>query len=81
MMLYYSQHTLFKSFIAMTLVSLLSIYTFGASMEELDEKRALIAMRTIGHQLLESAGDCDSRVMPIESRRTNSKYHLRIHSA
>ncbi len=31
-----------------------------------DEKRTMVAMRTIGHQVLLSIGDSDSRIMPIE---------------
>ena len=38
----------------------------SAADEVIGEKRIKVAMRMIGHEVLMSLGDCESRIMPIE---------------
>ena len=45
---------------------LLPFVAKSAPDEEVLEKRIKVAMRMIGHEVLTSLGDCESRVMPIE---------------
>ena len=39
----------------------------SSAQEDLEEKQIKVAMRMIGHEILMSMGDCDSRVLPIEN--------------
>lgn len=56
----------YKQLWSLVLLCLFPFVTNGATEEVISEKRIEIAMRMIGHEVLMSLGDCESRVMPIE---------------
>ena len=45
---------------------MLPIAANSSTEEEIYEKRIKVTMRTIGHEVLTSLGDCESPVLPIE---------------
>lgn len=68
-MLYGFEQFLFRTFIAIIFAASVPGLSYAISADEVVEKRIHIAMRAIGHELLVSAGDCESRVLPIESQK------------
>ena len=56
----------FPKFIFFVFAWLLPLAANCAQEEAINEKRVSVAMRTIGHDVLMSLGDCESRVLPIE---------------
>ena len=61
--------------LALILLSLLPILPVsGAGNTEVRQMRMRVAMRMIGHEVLLSSGDCESRVLPI--RKTGNQYKI-----
>ncbi len=58
---------------------LLPLAVYGVDDDDLAEKRVEVAMRMIGHEVLMSVGDCDSRVLPI--KRVDNRYQISFEQA